>query len=171
MVLTKITTSELEPAMHQIANYYRKSRLYLDVSNTLDAYQYYIDTYTEDTKVIIEQGHSYKYKGGYLIACDLNRLKEEHPDVYEHYFGIVPAIERYISRQALPAMFICAIGPKSDYISRDEYKLINTFAKQVTGYILWTDCPVNNDIKDFPHRTKSYAVLIDGAEYFRWRSN
>ena len=168
--LRNLTIKDTDSAVRKIANYYRKSRLYLDVSNTTDAYDWYIDTYMHDTELIISQGYSYEYRGQYLIACDVPRFYEEHPEEANHYFGIVPAILEAIKRENKDgdnALFICAIGPKGEFMDNNTYDMLETFVAMANCVVL-TDCATGYDINEFHKRTTAKRLNIGGNEYWRW---
>lgn len=168
--LRNLTIKDVDAALDKIANYYRKSRLYLDVSNTTDAYEWYKNEYREDTAAIIEQGHSYEYKGQYLIALDLIQFYEEHPEEAKHYFGIVPTIKDAIEREAKSgehALFICAFGPKDEFMDKNSYDLIELFVSMCNCVVL-TDCATGYDIQEFHKRTTAKRFMISGIEYWRW---
>lgn len=162
----KVTETEL--AVEKIAQYYRQSRLYLQESNSSDAYQFFIDTYTEDLRIIISQGFSYQFKGNYLVACDLTKLYEEHPDVAEHFFGIVPQIKQACEEQDRDTLFICAFGPNGDHIGLDGYNLIESFVKMHKEYIILTDCPAGYDMDVFCNYTTAKKVRVTYENAWRW---
>lgn len=168
MGIKLMTQKDLNQAMHNIANYYRKSRLYLAEFNTDDAYDKYIEAYTHATSCIIEQGHCYKFKNNYLLALDLKQFESEHNEEFHHYFDcIYDWIEPYIEREKDPVLFICAVGPNGDFFTSDTYRLVNEFERMQAGIVLLTDCPVEIDFKSFPKYTRFKPVTIAGREYFR----
>lgn len=161
---------DVDKAMKNIANYYRNSRLYTYLLNTEDAYQAYIDAYTEDTKLLVEQGHSYWLKNEFLIGVRLDVFAEEHPEAFHHYFDcIYSAMQASIDKEPNDVIFICAIGPSKDCFTADTYKLVKEFVdKYSEQYTVLTDCPVEIDFKNFPKYTGSSLIRLAGREYFRW---
>ena len=166
--LRNLINKDTDAAVEQIARYYRHSRLYLHESNSTDAYQFYIDSYTRDTELIIEQGHSYAYKGNYLIALDVIQFFKEHPKEAQHYFGIVPAILDACEREVDKSLFICAFGPKKEFLDKHSYACLEAFVKMYKDYVVLTDCPTGYDIEVFHKRTTSDRILIGGREAWRW---
>ncbi len=168
--MKRILPMDVSPAVERIANYYRHSRLYTNLLNTDDAYQAYIDNFTEDTKLIVEQGYSFYNKKEYLIAVDLEQFAIDHPEAYQHYFGcILNTIKPAFDREKNSVLFICAIGPSHDFFTRDTYTLVNDFVKEYgDDFTIFTDCPVEIDFKRFPEYTGSSLVVLAGGEYYRW---
>lgn len=166
--LRNLMNKDTDAAVERIARYYRNSRLYLYESNATDAYQFYIDRYTHDTELIIEQGHSYEYKGNYLISLDVVKFFNEHPIEAENYFGIVPAIYDACEREKDNTLFICAFGPKKGYMDKASYDCLELFAKKYSDYAILTDCPTGYDIEVFHKNTTSNRILIGGREAWRW---
>lgn len=159
---------EAGAAIERIAQYYRQSRLYLHESNSTDAYDFFIRTYSNDLELIIQQGLSYTFKGNYLVACDVEKFYEEYPEEAEHFFGCVPQIKSSVERENVKALFICAFGPAKDIIGRDGYALIETFVKMYDDYVILTDCPTGYDIDQFHKHTTSSRIRIAGREAWRW---
>lgn len=168
MGIKLMTQKDLEAAMENIANYYRKSRLYTAEFNTDDAYARYKEEYTHDTSCIIEQGYSYKLKNNYLIALDLEQFEREYNTEFHHYFDcIYEWIEPYIKREDRSVLFICAVGPDGEFFTANTYKLVKEFGRMYKDYTILTDCPVEIDFASFPSNTKFKPVTIAGREYFR----
>lgn len=161
---------DVEKAVKNIADYYRHSRLYTYLANADDAYQFYIDQYTEDTRLIIQQGFSYYERNEYLVALRLDVFEEQHPDEFHHYFDpILHVIEPVIRREPSDVLFICAAGPSKGFFTRDTYRLVNEFIKKYNRqYTVLTDCAVEIDFEKFPDYTGSQLIRVAGREYFRW---
>lgn len=169
MGIKLMNQKDVEQAMKNIANYYRKSRLYLSMFNVDDAYERYISEFTHDTACIVEQGYSYKLNNNYIIALDLEQFENEHNQEFHHYFDcIYEWMEYSIKRETKPVLFICAAGPDGEFFTSVMYKLINEFVKTHKDYVLLTDCPVEIDFGSFPGNTGFKPVTIAGREYFRW---
>lgn len=168
--MKELSAKQVQAAVKNIANYYRSSRLYTNLSNCADAYDWYIEQYTYDTNVIVEQGFSYYNKNEYLIAVRLEVLREKHPDVFEHYFSCIwEHLSRVVERETSDVLFICAVGPSSDHFTSDTYKLINQFIEKYrSDYTIITDCPVQIDFPRFAEYTGSTLTPMSGCEYFRW---
>lgn len=163
-----LTEKDLDAAMHAIADYYRRSRLYLSVFDVQDAYDSIIRSYKEDVRAMLGQGHSYQLKGNYLVAVDMQRFKEEYPSNYENWFGVVPPLLSYIERESGAVIFICAVGPKKGYFDVVTYRLIDEAVHTYGSNVILTDCPTEADIADFTKCTTSRKILLGGKEYFRW---
>lgn len=170
MRIVRLSVSDTEKALEQIANYYRHSALYTYLSNQTDSYKWYKDEYRHDTELIISQGYSYSYKGNYLIALDMHQFEEEHPDEFRHYFGCIPGLISFIGKERNCALFVCAFGPKGEYIDSNGYALINEFVRCNNDKVIITDCMTDADVKTFGKCTKGRLMIIDGQEYFRWGS-
>lgn len=168
--MKRMSDSDVEQAVKQAANYYRTSRLYTSLYNTDDAYSSYIDDLTDDTRLIVQQGHSYKLKNEFIIALNLKQFEAEHEKSYHHYFDCINNyMMPYIDRELDEVIFICAACPSHQFFTSDTYRLFNEFAVEYSSkYIILTDCPVEIDFGNFAGRTGSRKVLIAGMEYFRW---
>lgn len=169
--MTRISTSELDAAVDRIANYYRHSRLYLDVSNAIDAYDYYVKEYTKDIETMINTQHCYKYKGNYLIATDMLEFKEAYPEVFTHFYGIIPNLLTYMSREKNPVMFINSFGPSKDTMTTDSYKLVNMFvAKYSKDYVILSDCITGIDLETdhFEKATRCRQIILNSNPFYRW---
>lgn len=165
-----MTTKDVDDAIKQIAEYYKDSRLYTHLFNTEDVYQKYIDEYTEDTKLIVEQGMSYKLKKEYLIALQLDVFEQEHPEAFHHYFDcIYSSMEPTLRREVAPVIFICAAGPSKPFFNGTTYKLVKEFVEEYNkDYTILTDCLTEVDFSNFARYTGSSLITCAGREYFRW---
>jgi hypothetical protein len=169
MGIKQMSESDVSKAMQSIAEYYSTSRLYTSMFNTENAASMYISAFTEDTRLIIEQGHSYKLKNDYLVMVDLAKFEKEHPAEYHHYFDcIIAFLKPVIDREVRNVLFMCAVGPADGHMSSNTYKLINEVAGRYSDYTLFTDIPTEADIPYFHKYTDSKQVIIGGKEYFRW---
>lgn len=169
MAIKKMTAADVENAVKNCANYYRTCRLYTDLFNTNDAYERYVQEYMEDTRLIVEQGYSYKLGNDYLIALDLRQFEQEHPENFHHYFDCIYSfLEPFIEREGHEVLFVCAVGPSVDHFTGNTYKLINKWVSLWYDLTVLTDCPVEIDISNFEKKTGSQKVVIAGREYFRW---
>lgn len=168
--MKEMSVKQVDKAIGNISSYYRNSRLYTYLSNRADAKDWYIQEYTDDTRIIVEQGFSCFNKNEYLIALRLEVLQESHPDVFEHYFSCIwDVLKPVVDRESSDVLFICAVGPSLDHFTSDTYKLVNQFVEKYGGeYCIITDCPVEIDFKDFARCTGSSLIRIAGREYFRW---
>lgn len=168
--MKRMTDLDVDSAVKNIANYYRSSRLYTSLLNTDDAYLPYIKEYTEDTRLIVQQGHSYKLKDEYLIALNLKQFEQEHNEAFHHYFDcIYKWMESSITREKTDVIFICAAGPSQQFFTSTTYKLLKEFVAEYTKkYAIFTDCPVEIDFAEFGRISGSSLVLCAGMEYYRW---
>lgn len=168
--MKRIVDADVEQAVKQIANYYRNSRLYTSLFNTDDAYGPYIRELSEDTRLIVQQGHSYRLKDEFVIGIRLEQFEQEHPEAYHHYFDCIASyLKPVINREPEDVIFICALGPSEQFCTKDTYKLIKEFVDEYgKQYTIITDCPVDIDFQNFAEITGSRKILIAGMEYFRW---
>jgi hypothetical protein len=170
MGVKSLARNDTQKAVERCANYYRKCRLYLSVYNSDDAYDEYIRDFTHDTEVMISQGYSCSFKGNYLIAVDIIRLKDEHPEEFHHYFDFVwQYLGPIVNREHSEVLFISAIGPSGNEFNSDTFKLVNEFVRIYNKhFVILTDCPVGYDFELFEKNTSSKLILIGGERYFRW---
>ena len=168
--MKRMTDADVEQAVKQAANYYRSSRLYTSLYNTNDAYEHYVNNLMEDTRLIVQQGHSYKLKEEYIIGVILEQFEKEHPEAHSHYFDCInDYLGPFIRREPNPVIFICAAAPSEQFFTQNTYKLVKEFvAEYCKKYTVITDCPVEIDFDNFADITGSRKVLIAGMEYFRW---
>lgn len=170
MGLQKMTKDDVEKAMRAIANYYRDADLFLYASNTTDAYDYYVNEFTKDTEIIVEQGYSYKFKNNYVIAMDMKKLFEEYPEVCEHYFRCGTGIYETVKRERDDCLFICALGPDGGSMTRNSIKAIKMFLKLYEDdYAILTDCPTGYDSKMFEKWTGMSRRLNSYGSEECWR--
>lgn len=169
--ISQITMSDLEVAVDRIANYYRKTRLYLSLCNSSDAYDYIVKNYTQDFKVMIETQYCYKYKGNYLFATDLKEFNKDYPDVFIHFYGCIPNMLAYVKREKKPVMFINSIGPDGESMTIDTYKLIREFVqKYKKDFVILTDCTAGIDqaTNTFEKSTGCRKMDINSNVFYRW---
>lgn len=168
-MIVKMKQKDVESAIERIAEYYKDSALYTAVSNNTNAKQFYIDEYSKDTELMVEQGFSYKGYGNYIIAIDPIKFKEDYPEQYEHYFGIVPVLDAVFEKDSKRGkyLFLPAFGPKNGTMDKSSHKLINEFLAKHKSYDVFTDFTNNIDTAILSKYTDLSEYMVNGVNYFR----
>lgn len=171
--VTTLSVSDLDNAVRAIANYYRSTKLYLSLSNATDAYDYFIREYRDDIKQMItnDYGYCYKYKKNYLIATDMQKLSEESPELFHHFYGVAPGLIARIKHERKPVMFINSIGPEGNTMDTNTYKLVNEFVSMYNDdYVVLSDCTAGIDAEtdSFEKATGCRRCDINGNVFYRW---
>lgn len=169
MAIRKCTVADLQDIMKALASYYRYTDLYLELSDTTDAYQWYIDRYTEATKQIVEMGMSYKQNGNYLLSIPAKVVKEKNPWLYDECFEAIYGMKEWIEREVNDVIFITAIGPKGGHLNLDTYKLFDYACSNAGNSTILTDAFASNfECDEFAKHSDFKRVVIVGHPYFRY---
>lgn len=170
--LVRLSAGDAENAIKRIANYYRQTKLYLSLCNSNDAYDFFIKEYSDDIKKMISMGHSYKYRNNYLIAADMNELKDNYPELYSHFFGMAPGLISRLNIESKKVMFINSFGPDKEHMTATSYEMIREFVQMYTkkGYIVMSDCTAGVDVESsaFTYETHATELNLNGNRFYRW---
>lgn len=169
MAIRKCTVSDLPAVMDALANYYRQSALYLELSNKADAYDWYIERYTEATKQILELGMSYKQNGSFLLTVPAKVVKEKNPWLYDECFEGIYGMKEWIERETTDVIFVTGIGPKNGHVNRDIYKLFDYVCDNAEGCTVLTDALASTfECDEFAKHSDFKRVIVVGHPYFRY---
>lgn len=169
MAIRKCTVADLPAVMKSLAGYYRYADLYLELSDSTDAYEWYIDKYTDATKQIIELGMSYKQGGSYMLTIPAKVVKEKNPWLYDECFEGIYGMKEWIEREVNDVIFVTAIGPKGGHLNVDIYKLFDYVCDNAEGNTVLTDALASTfECEEFAKHSDFKRVVVVGHPYFRY---
>ncbi len=165
-----MTASQVEQATKNCAMYYRNSNLYTMLSNSGDAYDFYVNSYTQDMYEVVKEGFSYYNKDEYLFAVRPDIFELNHKETYEHYFGVIDEhLDNRAQTEEANLLHIFAIGPSKGMFNEDTVKLIREFVKRYQReYTIITEAYTTSDKQLFQQQLGVRIININGFEYVRW---
>ena len=167
--MKEVGIEKVSDVVENSAIYYRDSRLYLSMSNATDAYNYYKEHFSDDITTLVAHGLTYEYKGNYIVGVVPDELKEEEPEVYEHYIGTEPFLMKQLERDTRPILFIPIYAPKDGKPNPNMIKLLNDFVKEYRNdYHLISDGAKVQDLNYFQTNTGAKVKHIIGNPYHYW---
>lgn len=165
-----MTAKQVEQATINSAMYYRNSNLYTMLSNSGDAYDFYVNEYLNDMYTIVEEGFSYYLHNDYLFAIRPDVFELQHKDVYDHYFGIIDKhLDYRADMEDANLLHIFALGPTNGMFNGDTVRLINEFVKRYQkDYTIITEAYTTSDKDLFQKQLGCRIVNNGGFEFVRW---
>lgn len=160
--------SDKDSALKQAANYYRYNVIYTNLSNSQDAYEWYIKEYNKTFDDLINLGTCYKNKDDYVLCANVTKMKNEMPDLYNRCFGVYNGFDRYISREKSDVIFMLTACPSKGYMSESFYSLIKDVLNKYKDYVVITDFYIEEELEIFKKYFRPSTLNLDGLNYSRW---